>query len=166
MVLGIMLNTYITFATHKTAQADDGITISIYPSKPLLWPTYLMLTTSAVSMLFNFCILISYFWGVRSANRVDTYASYWGYLVYAVNAAVWLASSTTFKMLEGDPSGSPSDLWGWSCSDLASEIQEKINGAVNFDLQCTTQVCPLYSLFHVLTTPFSFLSRHSKEILC
>jgi hypothetical protein len=150
-----MLNTYITFATHKTAQAGST-TINIYPAEPLLWPTFLMLATSAVSLLFNLSVLISYHWGVGSANRADSYATYWSYLVHIVNAIVWLVSSTTFKMLEGDPSGSPNDLWGWSCSDLAANLQTKIDNAVNFDLQCTTQVCPpsVLSCTRYIYTPF------------
>jgi len=137
VVLGIMLNTYLTFSFHRT-DSSSGTTLAIYPTQPILWPTYMMLSTSAVSMVFNCSILVAYCCGVAASNKVSSYSSYWGYFVHVLNFAVWIATSTTFKMMEGGASDvpPPRDLWGWTCSDAASALVQK---TVNFDLQCTTQ---------------------------
>jgi hypothetical protein len=102
-----------------------------------------MLATAAVSFIFNATILTSYYYSVGTANKLSDWAGYYGYLITAINVIIWLTSSTTFKMMQGDPSADPppADLWGWTCSDAADKLKEALPNVVNFDLQCTTQVC-------------------------
>jgi hypothetical protein len=143
LVLGIMLNTYITYMKNKTTQSS-GQTVALYPINPVTWPTYMMIATSSVSLFFNALIMAGYACGgTKKANTMSMYSGYWGYLVYIINFGVWLATMTTFKMMQGDAGEvpPPSDLWGWTCSDAVDELVHKINSPVDFDLQCTTQVC-------------------------
>jgi hypothetical protein len=145
-----MLNTYLTFSTHKTIDSNSTI-IQVYPKKPLLWPTYMMLGVSAVTLLFNLAVLVGYCCDmcssarnkVATANAVGNWGSKWGYVASLLSFAAWLASSTTFKMMQGGPHDvpPPNDLFGFSCSDAADELVAKFkNQVVNFDLQCKTQV--------------------------
>lgn len=169
MVLGVMLDTFLSFVIHKTAKSGDT-TISIYPSHPVLWPTYMMIGTASVSILFNGLVVISYFWGIAAANRISSYSKYWGYSIYVVNFGVWLATSTAFKMLQDTSGSQSSDLWGWTCSDLASGIQQEVNNVVNFDLQCTTQLASFavglvnagLELFGIVITIFA-LRRYMRK---
>jgi hypothetical protein len=157
-VLGIMVNTYVTFANNRTVQSG-GQTIPIYPVDPITWPTWMMIATGAVSILFNTTIMTAYCWGVSTANRVNQYAGYWGYLMHVVNIGVWLATSTTFQMLQGDPSGDPPprDLYGWTCSDAVDQLVSEVEVTVNFNLQCVTQVCPRIYLPYIIYRLWCFL---------
>lgn len=141
VVLGIMVNTYVTFTTHRTIQSG-GQTIAIYPVNPITWPTYMMIATGAVSILFNTSIMAAYCWGVGAANRVSQWSSYWGYLMHVVNIGVWVATSTTFQMLKGaaDSVPPPRDLYGWTCSNASDNLASEFTLPVDFNLQCQTQV--------------------------
>jgi len=75
VVFGFMLNTYVTFVTHRTIQSG-GQTIAIYPVHPITWPTFMMIGTGAVSILFNTSIMVAYCWGVGAANRISNWSSY------------------------------------------------------------------------------------------
>lgn len=141
IVLGIMLNTYITFRNNRT-QVVNGETVPIYPTDPITWPTFMMIATAIVSFLFSFSIVLSYLRSTTAANTVSQYSGYWSYLVFALNVVVWLVTTTTFKMVQGDPNEvpPPRDLWGWTCSNAVDTLNQEIHAKVNFDLQCTTQV--------------------------
>jgi hypothetical protein len=144
VVVGLMVNTYVTFVNHRTIQSG-GQTIPIYPVDPLTWPTYMMIATGAVSILFNGAIMTAYFWGVGASNRISAWSSYWNYLVHVINLGIWLATSTTFQMVKGnsDSVPPPRDIYGWTCSSKVDELTDQFKNAlpVNFDLQCKTQVC-------------------------
>lgn len=141
IVLGIMVNTYVTFVNNRTTKSG-GQTVDLYPVDPITWPTYMMIATGAVSILFNSAIMTAYCRGVSAANRMNQYAGYWGYLMHVANIGVWLATTTTFKMLQGGPSEvpPPRDIWGWTCSEAVDKLTAEITSPVNFDLQCKTQV--------------------------
>jgi hypothetical protein len=143
IVLGIMVNTYVTFANNRTVQSG-GQTIPLYPVNPITWPTYMMIATGAVSILFNSVVMTAYCWGVSAANRINQYAGYYSYLMHVVNICVWAGTTTAFKMLQGGPSDNPPprDIWGWTCSDAVDKLVSQVKSTVNFDLQCQTQVCP------------------------
>jgi hypothetical protein len=166
IVLGIMLNTYITFHNNRT-QVVNGQPVPIYPTDPITWPTFMMITTASVSFLFNSSIIISYIRGIAVANRVSIYSGYWGYLVFVLNIIVWLVTTTTFKMVQGDQSEvpPPRDLWGWTCSDAVDALSQEIKTAVNFDLQCTTQVRLMSSSSPLRASPALFHWRFSFTFL-
>jgi hypothetical protein len=142
VVLGIMLNTYLSFLHHRT-QTVAGQTYNLYPVDPILWPTYMMLVVPIVSFLFNLGAMSGYLWGgVEGANRVSMYQGYWNYVVSLINVVMWAASSSVFMRSQGpaDANPPPRDIWGWTCSNAVDELSQHIKTAVNFDTQCTTQV--------------------------
>jgi hypothetical protein len=144
VVVGLMVNTYVTFVNHRTIQSG-GQTIPIYPVDPITWPTYMMIATGAVSILFNGAIMAAYFWGVGASNRISAWSNYWNYLMHVVNLGIWLATSTTFQMSKGGPDSvpPPRDIYGWTCSSKVDELTGQFKNAlpVDFNLQCETQVC-------------------------
>jgi hypothetical protein len=141
VVLGFMVNAYVTFANHRTIQSA-GQTIPIYPVDPITWPTFMMIAAGAVTTLFSASIMIAYCWGVSAANRVTKWASYWGYFAQVAHIIIWIATSTTFQMVQG-PSDSvppPRDIYGWTCSNASDTLSIEYILPVNFNLQCETQV--------------------------
>lgn len=151
-----MANTYFNFKTHQTAN-EGGTIIQIYPKMPLLWPTYMMLATATISLAFDLAVLFAYCISmcrqaiknkVSSANAVANWTSKVGYVLSVVNFALWLATSTTFKMMQGDINADPppNDLFGFSCSTFTDTLTETYKtGIPNFDIQCKTQVRTLLS---------------------
>jgi len=145
-----MINTYLTFSTHKTINSNNA-TIQVYPKKPLLWPTYMMLAVATISLAFNIAVLSAYCIslcrrkkesGVKTANTIATYQSRTGYLLSAANFIVWLSTSTTFKMMQGSSTANPPprDLFGFSCSNFVDNLTTEFGKAIpNFDTQCKTQ---------------------------
>jgi len=140
-VLGLMVNTYVTFVRHRTIQSG-GQTIAIYPVDPITWPTFMMIATSAVSTLFNISTMAAYCGGVGAANRVTKWASYWNYLMHVVSIVVWITTSTIFQAVKGaaDAVPPPRDLYGWSCSNETDTLSAEYTLPVDFNLQCQTQV--------------------------
>jgi hypothetical protein len=141
VVLGFMVNAYVTFANHRTIQSG-GQTIPIYPVNPITWPTYMMIAAGAVSILFNTTIMTAYCWGVGAANMITKWANYWNYFMHVVNIVIWLATSTTFRMVQGAPDAvpPPRDIFGWTCSNASDQLSSEYTLPVNFNLQCETQV--------------------------
>jgi hypothetical protein len=140
-VLGLMVNTYVTFVTHRTIQSG-GQTIAIYPVDPITWPTFMMIATSAVSTLFNISVMTAYCWGIGAANRVTQWASYWNYLDHVVSIVVWITTSTIFQAIKGavDAVPPPRDLYGWTCSNESDTLSAEYTLPVDFNLQCQSQV--------------------------
>lgn len=151
LVLGVMINTYVTFNTHKTS-TQNGQLVQVYPKMPILWPTYMMLATSTISLCFNLSVLTAYCIDycrrdvtdkVKRANAIDGWHTKVGYVLSATSFVLWLSTSTTFKMMQGAPDSNPPprDLFGFSCSNAADALVARFhNSIVNFNIQCETQV--------------------------
>jgi len=92
-----------------------------WPSNPALYPTYTLISVSAVVLILDVVALISYCCGVKAANRASDMSSYVQYLALAIG---WAAGAGVFKWANSH--SNRTDLWGWSCSD-AADLFETVN---------------------------------------
>ena len=123
-----MLNKYLT---------TKGIIVegrNAWATSTSLWPTLVLLSTSAVTVLITGITLISYAWGVKQANwaAMRIYVP-WVVTELVGHLAVWIATTVAYRAGK-----TGSDLWGWSCSDKASAIQIHFPD-VNFGFSCGLQ---------------------------
>ena len=103
------------------------------------WPTYMYFGVASGSLVLNSITLAFYLRGVTHANRANAVATAFTWAVILSNVIVW-AVSTAFYKYGKDLHGKPNDLWGWSCSAAAQEIQDIFVKEVNFSRYCTVQV--------------------------
>ena len=131
--LGSMLYALITYNNTKDKTLSNGQ----QPWSPttVLWPTYLVLGTAALTLLMNIITMCLYFKGSGAADRSDNVSGYIGIALAAVNAVVWAVNAGLFKM-----ANTGNDLWGWSCSPAADALKDEVQGVLNFNTLCQVQV--------------------------
>lgn len=115
----------------RTAWANDTIT----------WYTYMYFGVALVSFVFNAAILIAYWKGVKQANSADKVAGWWSHLIMVFHIVVWGVSAGLYRYGKEPVNGKFRDLWGWTCSTAAEELQPIVTD-VKFALYCNVQVCP------------------------
>ena len=134
----------------ETTGADGSYdTRGPWAKQTYIWPTIVLLTTSALTVIVSFITVISYFWGVKAANKVNTRGGTPATVAeVCAHLAVWIATAVAYRI-----GRTTSDLWGWSCSPKANEIQA-VFPEVNFQFFCSTQVRFISPTFNVsmLTT--------------
>lgn len=94
---------------------------------------------AAISVVLNFVIIIAYSFGTKKANKAATVATVFTWAVMLGNLAVWCVAAALYRT-EKDKDGKSNDLWGWTCSPLAREIQKEFAHEVDFDKFCNVQV--------------------------
>ena len=104
-----------------------------------LWPTLMYTAVAAISVLLNAIVMISYFGSVRRANTAAKVATTFSWIIITGNLGVWIAAAAIYRQ-QKNLNGKPNDLWGWSCSSGAQQIQKVFKDQINFSNYCTTQV--------------------------
>ena len=106
-----------------------------WPKNAKLWPTFMFLATSGVTLILSIITMLSYCCCYKKATAS------WKLTVvkYVIHLGVWLIVSALYRYEKGTK-GNNNDLWGWSCSDKADQIQSQFNGVVGFSGLCTLQV--------------------------
>ena len=78
-----MSHAYLTFLAHKDVTAGGQ---AIYPTFMNLWPTYLIITAAAVTVVINSCIVFWHIHGtVQDLAREDIINKYWEYASHGIN---------------------------------------------------------------------------------
>lgn len=140
IMFGIMLYVNITFMTTKGTNRDvttQGTTVSRNPW-PLhgtkLWPAIMLLVASGVTLVISVVILCSY------CCCRSRYERSWKLTIakYVVHILAWAIVAVVYRYEKG-LHGNNNDLWGWSCSTKAKDIQVAFNGVVDFSKLCTLQ---------------------------
>lgn len=133
----------------RTAWAHDTIA----------WYTYMYTAVSAVSLLLNLVVLFAYLrGGFRGGNRAAVYDSAWTWSILAVHVVVWVVSAGIYRYGKEPVNGKFRDLWGWTCSTAADELQHAVTN-VNFDKYCSVQV----RSFRVTALLLSMLTRGIRQ---
>jgi hypothetical protein len=83
--------------------------------------------------------MFAYKFGVEKANKAATVATTFTWVVMLGNLIVWCVAASLYRT-EKDKDGKSNDLWGWTCSPLAREIQKEFAVEVDFDKFCNVQV--------------------------
>ncbi|MCJ1245192.1 hypothetical protein MMC30_002393 [Trapelia coarctata] len=106
-----------------------------WAKQTVIWPTIVLLSTSALTLIISLAILIAYFFDTRHANKTHNTIGTAGTVAeMASHVAVWVGSAIAYKT-----GNTGSDLWGWTCSDGADGIQEAFRAVINFDDFCKVQ---------------------------
>ncbi|KAL5330711.1 hypothetical protein ACEPPN_000230 [Leptodophora sp. 'Broadleaf-Isolate-01'] len=99
-----------------------------------LWPTFMLLGIAAITFFMNLVTLCSYACGVGAANKSSTATTVVGIILLAVHVISWAVAAGLYKMAE-----TGNDLWGYTCSARADEIQAQVKSFVSFGKLCNLQ---------------------------
>ncbi|KAK3677381.1 hypothetical protein LTR78_002919 [Recurvomyces mirabilis] len=128
-------DTYFTVNGQKrTAWAQDTHTIF----------TYVYFSAALVSFLFDLGVLLAYFRGVKKANAAAQVGKWWHKGLLVMEVCVWVGTAAYYRYGKVPVDGKFRDLWGWTCSHQAKELQAVITN-VNFARYCTIQTSSFYS---------------------
>lgn len=100
-----------------------------------------MLGVSALGLIANAIVVVSYFGGQKAANDASSVASFFSGLGILIHLVVWAVAAGLFKQ-QNATNGVENDLWSWSCSTTADARAEAFKKVVNFDFLCKTNVSP------------------------
>jgi hypothetical protein len=97
-------------------------------------------SVSLASVLINILILASYARGVKSANRTAIVGTVFTWGVLLADIGIWIATVVIYKYeKEVTENGKHNDLWGWTCSGAAKQLQTTFKNEVPFDQYCNIQ---------------------------
>jgi hypothetical protein len=101
----------------------------IWPRQPVEWPTYLLLAGALISLLSAVITLIFFYIAYERASKS------WKLVLalQSIEVGYWIVVAVVYRKEK-----QLSDLWGWSCSNVANLLQ-KDGGSVHFDKLCTLQ---------------------------
>jgi hypothetical protein len=120
---------------------DPGATIqrTAWALNSKIWPTYMYLAVATLSLIMNASTLVAYLKSVKAANSVAKVQGWFSKAIMAINVIIWAVSVAVYRY-EKDLGGVPNDLWGWTCSPQARELQKIFKDEVQFNTYCTVQV--------------------------
>jgi hypothetical protein len=103
----------------------------------------MMITAGAITVVIN---LLTVFWRIQGTTLdmtlISTSEKYWDYALHGINFAIWVASTSSFKITKNyGPAADPNVLWGYVCSPTATQLSESYPDIVKFYVQCEIQVC-------------------------
>ncbi|OAK99907.1 hypothetical protein IQ06DRAFT_222695 [Phaeosphaeriaceae sp. SRC1lsM3a] len=148
----------------RTAWAKDSRT----------WPTYVYFGVAATSTLLNAGTILSYCCSIGKANVASYVTSTFSWIVLIGNLAVWVAAATVYKKeKEKTVQGKHTDLWGWTCSGPARQIQKEFKQQVDFNQYCVIQSASWYiglaqvgaALLTIVIYIFVYMRTKSKKRL-
>ncbi|KAH7394232.1 hypothetical protein DE146DRAFT_661185 [Phaeosphaeria sp. MPI-PUGE-AT-0046c] len=148
----------------RTAWAKDSRT----------WPTYVYFGVAAISTLLNAGTMLSYCCSVEKANVASYVTSTFSWIVLVGNLAVWAAAAAVYKKeKEKTVQGKHTDLWGWTCSGPAKQIQKEFAQQVDFNQYCVIQSASWYiglaqvgaALLTIVIYVFVYMRTKSKKRL-
>ncbi|KAF1808372.1 hypothetical protein P152DRAFT_462647 [Eremomyces bilateralis CBS 781.70] len=138
ILLAITLQSFLSTRSIRRPVPHTGIPRGPWSRDSKVWPTYLYLGVAIASLLLHVGIFIAYLRSVRAANRAATLATGFTWAVTLMNLVIWVVGAATYRTAKDDGGGAGSDLWGWSCSAVADEIQG-VFGEVRFQSLCQVQ---------------------------
>jgi hypothetical protein len=148
-IISLLVFIPITITLHKFLQTRNvfrtvnGVSRTPWAHDTKSWPTIMYFTIALASLTLNLFILLGYLRGVRTANKANTVGTVYDWLILGLNLGVWIAAIVVYR-LEKDKNGVHNDLWGWSCSDAAEQIQGPFDGVLHFSSLCSVQVSLIF----------------------
>lgn len=132
IILAIMLYTLITYQRIKPTMRDGR---NAWPKDAKVWPTYMCLAGAGLTVVLSIATLISYCLCFENARRS------WKLTIvkYVIHIVAWVTISVLYRY-EKSLHGRNNDLWGWSCSQVKTHVQEQFRGVVDFAPLCSSQV--------------------------
>jgi len=140
IIVGAMSHALIVFDSWQNVTAGGE---RIYPTFMVLWPTYLMIASAAITVVLNACIV---YWRTRGTlkdqAREEMYNKMWDYALHGINGVIWLGTTTTFgatKNMKFFGAEDPNVLFGYVCSTTATNLSQTFPQIVRFQAQCEIQ---------------------------
>jgi hypothetical protein len=134
LIFAIMAFTISVFLATRLDRVKER---NVWPADAKVWPTVMLLVASLVTLVVEVAVLCFYcFCFARAQNSWKLVAT-----SHAAHFGVWLVVTFLYryeKRLD--------DVWGWSCSDVAVQLQKDLNGSLNFERLCGLQVCGCQAL--------------------
>ncbi|KAK6528374.1 hypothetical protein TWF281_009616 [Arthrobotrys megalospora] len=123
-----------------------------FGTNPKLWPTYVMTTVAALTLIFNISVLMAYCCGRKASDKVASGSTYVKLLSPIGHLIVWGTSVGGFKI-----GAKGNDIWTFSCSNAPSDvaIQQSFENKINYDILCTTNTATFYTA--IGTVGFAFI---------
>ena len=108
--------------------------------KTKAWPTYMYFAISLFGVIVNLFVLVSYVWGIKAANKVARLGTAFTITTLLLDIAVWIMAVVVYRYeRERTENGKHNDLWGWTCSPAAQNIQKVFASEVPFNRYCNIQ---------------------------
>ncbi|KAI8628984.1 hypothetical protein F5Y19DRAFT_485339 [Xylariaceae sp. FL1651] len=137
-------------AVFLSTRDDSALGRPIWPREPKTWPTILLLTASLITLFASLSLLVYYCLCFRRA--VDSWKAV--AVMYAIEFGIWLTVTFLYRYEKA-----LSDLWGWSCTDIAKDLQARGNIRVDFANLCRIQTASwVFSIFETSTKVLFALS--------
>jgi len=138
--IAITLHVYLTTrGSYRTVQTNgNSVYRNAWARNSKNWPTYLYFAVALTSLAFNLGMLISYLHSISLANIASTVSTTWEWIIITFNFVYWIVAVIIYRT-EKDKHNVHDDLWGWSCSSGADNIQDAFNDLVNFQRMCRVQ---------------------------
>jgi len=159
IILAVMSHAYVVFRKNKDVTHDGT---RIYPTFMQLWPTYMMITAGAITVVIN---LLTVIWRIQGTTLdmtlISTSEKYWDYALHGINFAIWVASTSSFKITKNyGPAADPNVLWGYVCSPTATQLSESYPEIVRFYVQCEIQTVSFWmSVTSIIVEGFAILTK-------
>lgn len=125
--------------TQNSTYTANGRQIQLWPNNPITTYSYVYFGVSIISMVLDLIAVIAYCEGVDRSNKVDTISTVWSAFVFVGNILIWAAAVSIYRYGKHKVNDRWRDLWGWSCSSAATELQPFVPD-VNFKQLCGVQV--------------------------
>lgn len=127
------------YQTKDQKYSVDGQKRTAWPANPTLWYTYMYFGVSLISMVLNSVIILAYCRSIEHANKADDVAGWWSNITLIGQIVFYGVAVGVYRYGKEPVNGHFTDLWGWSCSSAAAQIQVSILN-VNFAQSCQVQV--------------------------
>jgi hypothetical protein len=103
--------------------------------KTELGTTIALFSVSVITCIVGFVMISAYVISIKAANKVSTVWTSFAVFVELGHIAIWIAIAVYYRAGKNEQ-----DLWGWSCSSGAANIQENFQDVLNFSQVCNRGV--------------------------
>lgn len=134
IVLSMVSTTFMVFNATKSLPSRNGLPAWAPKTNP--WPQLVVLSISAVSLLFSVIVMAAYCrGGHKRAEKVAVYYTMFamGYFVFSI--IMWLVGAAVLQGTKANSGGQ--DIWGWSCKD--NKRRQLFQDDVHYALVCRLQ---------------------------
>jgi hypothetical protein len=121
----------LTLIVFYTTRDEFALGRDIWPKNRKDWPTILLLGASFLTFVGSLITLIIYCCCFKRAAESWKLA----FFGFVIQIGAWLVVTFLYRYEKR-----LNDLWGWSCSSIATKLQNEGNASVDFHKLCTIQV--------------------------
>ena len=137
--LAMMTHQYLS--TRDTYYNVNGTSRTAWPTNVETAFNNVYFTFAVISLLLNVITLWAYFRGIEEANKTARVATIWSVIIVALHLIAMITGVAVYGAGADSKAkdGTNRDLWGWSCSSAAENIQPWVKDT-KFSKWCTVQV--------------------------